>query len=110
MKINHIKLIEAIEKTKIENGVFPNLYSVDDILRSDFINLYRKYNWQIIFDWTLWDEGKLIARNKSFNYSTINFETKCKLLTAIVRNDRFYDGAIIEALNSGLILNILKTI
>ncbi|AUC84394.1 hypothetical protein CW731_03360 [Polaribacter sp. ALD11] len=107
MKIN---LIEAIEKTKIENGVFPNLYRADDKIRNNFITLYRKHNWQIIFDWTIWDEGKIISRNKNFNYSTINFETKCKLLTAIVRNDRFYDGAIIEALNSGLILKILKTI
>ena len=110
MTISILSFIEKIEKTNIENGIFPNLYKVDERIISDFRKLFCQQNWIIGFDWISWDEGRRIARNKEFDYSTIDFETKCKLLTSIVRNDRFHDGALESSLNSGLIINILKSI
>ena len=77
---------------------------------SEFLEII--YNMPIIinFDWGSWDEGREIAGNKDFNFDNIDIPTKCKLLTALVRNDRFCDGALVESFESGLILRILKSI
>ena len=64
----------------------------------------------ISFDWPKWDDGRKIARNVEFDFDSIDIPTKCKLITAIIRNDRFCEGALIAAFDSGLILKILKSI
>lgn len=100
---------EMISEGKDENGtiIFPfwNHFPIID----KFLEIV--YNIPIIiqFDWPDWDEGRKIAR-PDFDFDTLDIPTKCKLITAIVRNDRFYEGALINAFESGLILNILKSI
>jgi len=64
----------------------------------------------ISFDWGSWDEGRKIASDENFDFDTTDLLTKCKLITAIVRNDRFCEGALVSAFESGLILKILKSI
>ncbi len=64
----------------------------------------------IDFAWGCWVEGSRIAKDIDFNYGTIDIPTKCKLITAFVRNDRFFDGALVEVFESGLMLKILKSI
>jgi len=62
------------------------------------------------FDWGSWEEGRKIASNVDFDFDTLDIVTKCKLITAIVRNRRFFEGALVSAFESGLILKILKSI
>ena len=64
----------------------------------------------IDFDWPGWDEGRRMAGDKDFDFDTIDIPTKCKLITAFVRNDRFYDGVLAGAFEEGIILKILKSI
>ena len=64
----------------------------------------------IDFDWISWDEGRKIASDHDFDFDTVDLQTKCKLITAIVRNDRFCEGALVSAFDTGLILRILKSI
>jgi hypothetical protein len=64
----------------------------------------------IKFNWPEWEEGRRIANDANFDYDTIDIPTKCKLITAIVRNDRFNDGALIMAFESGWILKVLRSI
>ena len=64
----------------------------------------------ISFDWVSWEEGRKIASNPDFDFDSVNLVTKCKLITAIVRNDRFCEGALVAAFESGLILKILESI
>jgi len=114
-----LELIPEIEKTRKfgefidvkpdENGVYSlgwNEYQI--------ISRFRKvvYNMPIMisYDWMAWDEGRKIASDQDFDFNTIEIPTKCKLITAIVRNDRFCDGALVSAFESGLILKILKSI
>lgn len=70
------------------------------------------YSIQIIidFNWSAWYEGRKMATDENFDFNTIDIPTKCKLITAIVRNDRFCDGALVTAFDSGLMLKILKSI
>ena len=64
----------------------------------------------INFDWGSWEEGRKMAYDENFNFDTIDIPTKCKLITAVVRNDRFCEGALVESFESGLILKLLKSI
>ena len=61
------------------------------------------------FDWVAWDEGRRMASDENFDFDSTDLVTKCKLITAIVRNDRFGEGALASAFESGLILKILKS-
>ena len=64
----------------------------------------------ISFDWGAWDEGRTIASDKDFDLDALDLPTLCKLITAIVRNDRFCEGALVAAFESGLVLRILGSI
>ncbi len=64
----------------------------------------------ISFDWSSWNEGRKIASDPDFNFDSVDLVTKCKLITAIVRNDRFCEGSLVAAFESGLILKILRSI
>ena len=51
-----------------------------------------------------------MLNDDAFDYGTVDLATKCKLLTAIVRSDRFCEGALEAAFRSGLVLKLLKSI
>lgn len=74
--------------------------------------LHTVYNLNIVlpFDWMSWKEGADILDNETFDYHTIDIPTLCKLLTAIVRNDRFSEGYLVSAFEKGIILKILMGI
>lgn len=63
-----------------------------------------------VFDWTSWDEGKTILKNQNFNYSNLDTITLCKLLTTIIRANRFNDGFFILSFENGVIPKIIKAI
>ena len=64
----------------------------------------------IDFHWSGWDAGRKIVGDENFDLDTISIPTKCKLITAFIRSDRFRDGALVEAFQSGIILRILKSL
>ena len=115
-----LNLIPVIERTqnfgevkggdKLREGLFTMPYMSTSDLVSQFLT--HSYELQIIinFDWGSWDEGRKMASDENFNFDTIDIPTKCKLITAIVRNDRFCEGALVESFESGLILKLLKSI
>lgn len=78
------------------------------------VSLFRSiaYNIPIIipFDWGKWEKGRKIVNNPYFDCQTIDIITICKTITAIVRSDRFCEGALISAFESGLILKLLVSI
>jgi len=109
--------IEATDKfgemaggEKDDNGIIQMPYYIE----SPVVRRFQKYVGElgilISFDWPKWDDGRKIARNKEFNFDSIDIPTKCKLITAIIRNDRYCEGSLIAAFDSGLILKILKSI
>ena len=115
-----LELIPKIEKTqefgklitgeKNENGVIIMPYWNENAIVIQFQKIV--YNMPIIvsFDWDSWKERHNISQDKDFDFDSIDIPTKCKLITAVVRNDRFCDGALIAAFENGLILKILKSI
>ena len=85
-------------------------YTENAEIVSGFIDVVHDIPVIISFDWGSWNEGRRIARDEKFDFNTIDIPAKCKLITAIVRNDRFYEGALVNAFESGLILRIIKSI
>ncbi len=54
------------------------------------------------FDWPDWQEGRdWYADEAESKYDTLDYETALKLITAVIRNDRFNDGAILRSFESG---------
>ena len=85
-------------------------YSIEAPIVSQFLHIVYRLPIIISFDWGAWEEGRKIASNDDFDLDTLDLPAKCKLITSIVRSDRFCEGTLVSAFESGLILRILKSI
>ncbi|MCF8234038.1 MAG: DUF6508 domain-containing protein [Bacteroidales bacterium] len=88
--------------------LYPTFDESDVVLR--FREIVQDLPLIIDFNWGGWDEGKRMVGDENFNYDTIDIPTKCKIITAIVRNDRFCSGRLVSAFEDGLMLKVLKSI
>ncbi len=115
-----LDLIPEIEKSK-EFGEFPEPTEEEAGLQTfplwlngslidRFLGIVYEMPIIINFNWSAWDEGRKMANDPNFDHNSLDIPTKCKLITAIVRNDRFNDGVLINAFESGLMLRLLKAI
>jgi len=112
-----IPIIENTEKfgkvgggEKGEEGVFKMPYSIPSEIVVRFEEIVYQIPTIINFDWSEWGEGREMLNNKDIDFDSFDIPTKCKMITAIVRNDRFCEGALVGAFESGLILRLLKSI
>ncbi len=71
---------------------------------------FEELGFMVSFDWGSWKEGREILEGKTFNFDSIDIPTKCKLISMIIRNDRFCDGYLVSTFESGLILKVLESI
>ena len=74
-----------------------------------FVELVYEDDWIIGFDWTSWDEGREIAADLT-RVATADMLTIRKLIAALVRNERFCEGALQDAYERGLITAIILRI
>jgi len=90
-----------------DNGTFHMPY-VD---YSGKVNAFKKLlytsNFIVVFDWGNWDKGKVLTEHRE-QITHTDLLTLRMLTTAIVRNDRFCEGAFLSAAQDGLIATILK--
>jgi hypothetical protein len=93
-----------------ENGVINLPYPLEDAVVHSFLELVYKMGIIVSFNWGAWDEGREMANTENFDFDTVDVFTKCKIITAIARNDRFCVGALLDAFESGIILVLLKSI
>ena len=108
---NTKKFGDDTEAKKLLEQEIINLYPyVEDKIVQQFRDVVYEIPIIIDFDWGSWDEGRAIVSNEDFDYDTIDIPTKCKVITAIVRNDRFCSGRLVEAFESGMMLKVLKSI
>ncbi|MCC5943149.1 MAG: hypothetical protein JJU37_16510 [Balneolaceae bacterium] len=115
-----IDLISVIEKTKTFHTPGAISYPDEDTVEIEsskqasviytFLDIVYEIPIIIDFDWGSWDEGREIASDPNFDYDLVDIPTKCKLITAFVRNDRFCDGALAERFEDGTILKLLRSI
>lgn len=103
------KFAKYIESVKLEDGTrqFPAWINGDLIAR--FVRLAYQICF-IRFDWPNWKEGTEMYHDEQFDYDTVDLPTKCKLISAMIRADRFSEGTLMEAFEDGTMTNILKSI
>jgi hypothetical protein len=113
-------LIPVIEKTETftspgtvsitVNGILEFAPPIQVPVVCTFLEVAYQIPIIIDFDWGSWDERRNIAGDPDFDYDTVDIPTKCKLITAFVRNDRFCDGVLASCFQNGIIMKILKSI
>ena len=75
-----------------------------------FVRLAYDDGWVLAgFDWPSWDEGRAIAGDPD-RVKTVDLLTIRKIITALVRNERFCDGSLQAAHGRGVIQAILQRI
>jgi len=62
------------------------------------------------FDWPNWDEGSWLHKSPGLDFNRLDLLTLCKLVTAIVKNDRFSGGNRISHFEDGTMQKILEAI
>ena len=85
-------------------------YAVEASIISRFREVIYEIPVIVDFNWPEWEQGKEIVSDKHFDFDSIDIPTKCKIISAIARNDRFCDGVLLSAFQSGMMLKILKSI
>ncbi len=92
--------IEGGKKT--ESGVIEMPYANPAPIISEFMKLWYEKDLVIAFDWSSWQEGRdWYANPDNDKYKKLDVVTALKLITAVLRNDRFNDGALMRAFESG---------
>lgn len=87
---------------KDEAGVVQMSYASPDPLVYEFSKTWYEKELVIPFDWSEWQEGRdWYASTDDSKYDSLDSETALKLLTAVMRNDRFNEGALMSAFESG---------
>lgn len=99
---------QLIASEEIEPNVSTFAYWNQSPLTSEFVKFLYDRNLLPSFDWQDWKEGKKLMKDQNFNDADI--VSLFKLLTAIIRADRFIDGTIISAFQNRTIQLIVDAI
>jgi hypothetical protein len=93
-----------------ENGVAHMPFWKSAQVVGDFVRVFYDLDLGVDFDWTSWTEGERMLNDESYDYTTLDTITLCKLLTAIIRADRFDDGYLIVNFENGVVPKIIRAI
>ena len=88
-------------------GVFQMPHLVYNEKVNTFRRLLYESGFMVSFDWSKWEEGKILTANRE-KLLSVDLLTLRMLITTIVRNDRFSEGAFLGTIESGLIADILQ--
>jgi len=113
-------LLEVIEKAKdfgklhgMKAGDGGQLYAPywesSEVVRR-FFNIVYEMHIVFSFNWMDWEQGKGILRNNAQNYELLDSLALCKLITTIVRADRFNDGYLNLCFEEGIVEKILVSL
>jgi len=113
-----IPKIEKVEKfgddTEAMKLLEQGIIDMNPYVEHEIVEQFRKVLYSIPiaidFNWGAWDEGRKIVCDENFDYDSIDIPTKCKIITAIARNDRFSSGRLVEAFETGMMQKVLKSI
>jgi hypothetical protein len=106
-RIQAKKGLGKLKYPKKEDGVFVMPYCEPGRTELEFLELVYGLQLVIEFNWPDWDKSGKIAKKDP---DDLNLLTLLKLLTRIVRRDRYCEGALRTALSDGRMLGILKAI
>ena len=110
IQANELPWGETVEPIKTAEHQFEVGYVSHSALLSEFIKIWYEKDLVIPFDWQAWREGKhWLTLDGETKYDTLDDETALKLITAIIRNDRFADGVLLHHFDTGVMQKIINT-
>jgi hypothetical protein len=77
---------------------------------ADFNRMVYDMDIVIGFDWLEWKEGQAMLKDPGHDYSGLDAITLCKLITLIVRAERFYEGYLNNCFENGAVLKIVTAL
>lgn len=108
-----LDLIPRLEQKEVFGhwqGPEHSLYLVPEWEVEHFFDEVHRLGLMVVFDWSRWEKGRLAWHNKVFDFSTMTLSELCKMITLLIRGDRFNEGLLVEAFDRGIVLRILKAI
>lgn len=96
---------------EIEPGVFRMPFVSYDPIVDSFVEAAYSHAWVLKdFDWPTWAQSAEATSLRDDETSIRNAtpDQLARLLTVCIRQDRFVEGALMEAFDSGLILRIVE--
>lgn len=98
------------ESNVLQEGslAFPHFSSAKIV--DEFQEIAYELGLVINFDWSNWKEGKEILSNRTLNYRDLDVVILCKLITVIIRGDRFVDGTLKGAFENGIVQKIVSAL
>ena len=106
--------LQSLSKTQYQH--FINLYrqvKEEGLESQTFNQLFRAlYESKVIqpFDYIDWQSARQAWSNPAFSYANLSLVELFEHLTAIFRADRFEEGTIVSAFNSGLFEKIFQSL
>jgi hypothetical protein len=77
---------------------------------ADFSRMVYDMEIVIGFDWLEWKEGQAMLKNPNQEYTQLDGMALCKLITLIVRAERFYEGYLNNCFENGSVLKIVTSL
>ena len=94
---------------KLESGANTLPYTEQNELIQEFVQFMYDKDLVINFDWSKWQAGRdWFASEDEAKYQDLDIETSLKLLTAVIRNDRFNERALVRAFEDGMLPGIIN--
>lgn len=101
---------EIVGGEKIEENVSTFPYWKWSDITTEFNKTIHDMQLIVSFDWPDWEEGIQLLKDRKQTYQDLDEITLCKLLTVIVRADRFSDGTLVRAMKDGTISKIVSAL
>jgi hypothetical protein len=102
---NTEKFGEWLGEEDLKKGIIDLDAWEEDPIVGEFERTMYDLDLVIDFDWGSWEEGKKMA--SSGIVENLDRLTLLKLLTAVIRNDRYCSGALVNAFERGMVEKIL---
>lgn len=89
------------------NGVVQLSYSAWGPLLEEAVQAAYDLGLVVPFAWPEWEEGRRLVAAGTFDPATLTWAQTVGLLTALIRQDRFSEGALAEAFDAGTVPGLL---
>jgi hypothetical protein len=96
---------------KLADGGITMPYMIADPLVQRFTETLYSKHLLISFDWPHWDAGRKMFDQQGYDkFADVSIVDALKLISAVIRNDRFVEGALVSLFRSGDAVRLLQRV
>ncbi|MDB5282411.1 MAG: hypothetical protein JWO06_1486 [Bacteroidota bacterium] len=94
----------------LPNGSLSMPYWLETEIVSQFFNATYFLGLVVPFEWSTWREGFEMLNDPNTSFNELDTATLCRLLTIIVKGDKFCEGYMINCFETGVVVKILEAL